>query len=922
MSQNPNIYKERLLASIHQIRDIDGDQYQVKDAMEQIAAANIKRIQCEQVCKLLRVLLRRNTGTNEVEQNVRKTLNMCTKVYQQSVKRKIMRQKLTDAYRKKREWTNHYHTIKEQKKPTIPANTWNVFVSKCRRYVPQYRRSCKEKHWKKIDWLTRKYGTMELEPPDEIEGIDLRDQELGREFTSEPRMYGNVNLNEEESSILSLPPKFGIMKKVDVTETVIEVEKCLNTMRWKEVIDEDEENSPKPFYDGETKEMDINRMKPTDLPFNSKVCMPKAVALDKEIVYQKLKMEIKEIATDMNKKTKDGSNMVTEERAGLKTLKERRDNQEIVCFQTDKSGRWAVDTPDNYTTSTEQHIQEGVREITLEEYNNSETELNCHAKAILRMMGLRENNNGTRIRQACTAEGINFAELYSLRKDHKPVREEDAAIGPKSRPVCGCKDCGTKRLSYLLCQILRPLIPESATHCDSTASLRSALDEMNDDDDLRITKEWIIGSLDIIALYPSLDIDVCAMISNMTLYNSAIQFKDLNWKEIMLYLRFMLTDEQLQSRELWEHCPQRRTRRGRPPMFTASGSDSNNETRLQPWDYEQCTEPDEETTRKMWCEAVEILIKQTMKNHCYKFNGKIYRQEKGGSIGLDLTGVISEIYMTWWDGQLMVLLREHRIYALLYKRYVDDINLLLKIEYEEDNYGNEARDKLVMEKVKRIANTIHSNIQATCDYGSNYEDGKLPMLDLKLWIGETEANETKVMYEHYMKDVSTRHILNERSAHPENMKINVLVNEALRIMRNCSRHLRRGTVTKHLQYFTNRMQYSGYPQEYRYEVLSRALKIHNQARNDTTERRRRKKTNKKNWYDRTKYDGVMFVDVTPNSEMKNRIQDACRKNKLKIKVVEKMNRTVKNALQRSNPYGWKHCGRHDCPTCNRNIHIQ
>lgn len=86
-------------------------------------------------------------------------------------------------------------------------------------------------------------------------------------------------------------------------------------------------------------------------------------------------------------------------------------------------------------------------------------------------------------------------------------------------------------------------------------------------------------------------------------------------------------------------------------------------------------------------------------------------------------------------------------------------------------------------------------------------------------------------------------------------------------------------------------------------------------------RRKRKKANKRNWYDRTKYDGVMFVGVTPNSEMKNRIQDACRKNKLKIKVVEKMNCTVKNTLQRSNPYGWRHCGRHDCPTCNRDIHI-
>ena len=147
-----------------------------------------------------------------------------------------------------------------------------------------------------------------------------------------------------------------------------------------------------------------------------------------------------------------------------------------------------------------------------------------------------------------------------------------------------------------------------------------------------------------------------------------------------------------------------------------------------------------------------------MRNPCYKFDGKLYRQEEGGSIGLDLTGVIAEIYMSWWDGQLVVLLREDRMFTLFYKRYVDDINLILKVEREDTITG--PRDKCIMERVKQLANTIHSNIKATCDYGSNYEDGKLPMLDIKMWIGESARNGTKILYEHYMKDVSSRHLLN------------------------------------------------------------------------------------------------------------------------------------------------------------------
>ena len=564
MSQNPFDVRLNFLASIRQI-NIDEDQYQVKDAMGQIAKANLKRIRCEQVCKLLRVLLTRSIGTNEVENNIKRTFGMCTKVYQQCAKKKVMRAKLADAHRKREEAKQEYHNTVNEKRPAIPDNTWNEFVVKCRRYIPKYRRVYKKKHCMKIEWLTRKYGEIRRIPPDEVNGVDLRDQELGTEFNSEPRQYGDVALNDDENSVLSLPPKFGITKKVDVTETTIEVEKCLNTMRWKEIIGEETVSAE--FYNEETKEMDINQLKPTDLPFNAKVCMPKPSSLEREIVFQKLKNDIKEIATDMNKRTKDGCNLLENEKRGLKALKDRKKEEEIVCFQTDKSGRWAVDTVTNYTNSTEQHIQRGVREITLEEYNNSEEQLNCNAKALLRMMGLKEDYNGTRVRQACTANGINFAELYSLRKDHKPVREGEEALGPKSRPVCGCRDCGAKRVSYLLCQILRPLVSESETQCDSTETLLYGFKELNDDEDVEIPERWIIGSLDIEALYPSLDIDVCAAITNMILFNSGIQFKDLQWKEIVLYLRYMLTDEQVRGKRLAEYTPERRTRRGVQRQF-------------------------------------------------------------------------------------------------------------------------------------------------------------------------------------------------------------------------------------------------------------------------------------------------------------------------------------------------------------------
>ena len=72
MPTNPQDVREQLMASIHRIRFDDEDQYQVTDAMEMIAALNLQCIKCELVCRLLRTLLRRNIGTNEVENNIKR----------------------------------------------------------------------------------------------------------------------------------------------------------------------------------------------------------------------------------------------------------------------------------------------------------------------------------------------------------------------------------------------------------------------------------------------------------------------------------------------------------------------------------------------------------------------------------------------------------------------------------------------------------------------------------------------------------------------------------------------------------------------------------------------------------------------------------------------------------------------------------
>ena len=48
---------------------------------------------------------------------------------------------------------------------------------------------------------------------------------------------------------------------------------------------------------------------------------------------------------------------------------------------------------------------------------------------------------------------------------------------------------------------------------------------------------------------------------------------------------------------------------------------------------------------------------------------------KGGPIGLKLTGTLAQVFMIWWDDMFRQKLRNIGIDTVLYKRYVDDINM-------------------------------------------------------------------------------------------------------------------------------------------------------------------------------------------------------------------------------------------------------
>ena len=263
--------------------------------------------------------------------------------------------------------------------------------------------------------------------PDSYDGIVLKDQELSSEFSSEPRIYGNAQVSEDELKVLNLPPEYGLYQKVNVQTMTIETERALNKLRWKRIIEKSDGTNEEKFLvtterDGK-KTLNINNLRCTELPFNPNVAMPSSITFNEEVKYHQFKEEVKTIAEKYKKKTGDQTNLTDDERNGLKTLTQKVKDNTIICYQTDKSGRWSCDTAENYKTACNKHLEDPTKTevIELGEHERAEKELNCQGYALLRMAGLKDDINGERIRKAMKLTNNALAPFYSLRKDHKKM---------------------------------------------------------------------------------------------------------------------------------------------------------------------------------------------------------------------------------------------------------------------------------------------------------------------------------------------------------------------------------------------------------------------------------------------------------------------------------------------------------------------
>ena len=262
----------------------------------------------------------------------------------------------------------------------------------------------------------------------------------------------------------------------------------------------------------------------------------------------------------------------------------------------------------------------------------------------------------------------------------------------------------------------------------------------------------------------------------------------------------------------------------------------------------------------------------------------------------------------------------------MYERYVDDSQQVAEIENGEEHE--------TVRRLHDIANNIVEDIVMTVDLPENFEDKKLPILDMKVWLGEEDG---RIYYQHFEKPTSSKLVISSRSAHSGTCKRSVHINELVRRMSNTSQRL---DWTEHvapvLTEYMRRMMAAGYKENYRKNILQNAISIFNiklQKSNEgitplnrskdyrKAERRKEKLEKKKNWANKDGSLAPIIVPATPGgvlARMLKNVVESESESGIKFKIVERGGISIGKMLQKPNPTKSPGCQKDDCNMCLEN----
>ena len=330
-----------------------------------------------------------------------------------------------------------------------------------------------------------------------------------------------ILISEDEASVLALGPKFCVMADLSEELFEAEIEECIMKYRWELMGEEEhktrkksksdvafevvlselfsEEEKSKFEEEQELQEaesrmvyrpqegiFDLSRRRTTDLKGNSRVIFPrKASSFEVESKLEALRVEAraefrKFMAQKCNKGGKQKSNLTRGQERGLKSLRKRVKDAELVILPTDKSGNFSVMTRGTYEKAGLKHVGGDVP-VGNDELWEGQKEINGHVAMLVKCFKIGQNWNHTdRIRETMMGEGMATCPVSLLYKDHKGWTREMGTV-PPTRNVAGGHRGMNLYLSEIISDILEPIVETLAggEEVISTEDLLARIDKLN-----------------------------------------------------------------------------------------------------------------------------------------------------------------------------------------------------------------------------------------------------------------------------------------------------------------------------------------------------------------------------------------------------------------------------------------------------------
>ena len=292
----------------------------------------------------------------------------------------------------------------------------------------------------------------------------------------------------------------------------------------------------------------------------------------------------------------------------------------------------------------------------------------------------------------------------------------------------------------------------------------------------------IIGS-DVAALYPNLDADQVATLVYQAVKKSKIKWKNVDYLEAVRYIALNWDEVKCRTSSLRRVLPVRRFVNGSRPGVTGVGPSGPDRGDAEQWIFPKVKLTGSEKI-DIIAQVNKIITETMFKTHVYTFGGQIFRQAKGGPIGLRSTCSVARLVMKIWDDKWLTRMREMMVRIEAATRYMDDGRTAMHpfkhgwrwvegtITYKK-SWEMEDQSLSMIEVTRRILQGTMTGIEDFLEFTTETEeefDGWLPSLDTNLAVDK----ENMIMYKFFEKPMSANTVLHFRTAMPEDAKIRSL----------------------------------------------------------------------------------------------------------------------------------------------------